>query len=704
MDNAVEILSNILLPPCFCYFCKFQIGAGMDLRQHYEEYHRKEFLECNSKESANNNYHEEVNYELSPGGIGDNISLDKTKLKNRRTKFQAHEKPHQCHICNKSFTQRSSCIRHVRELHEQPQRLACDHCELRFNNQFNLRNHLKKAHGVIFEAFKCPHCPRVYNKQISLSKHMLSAHKDINQESTEMANGMSVPIENDPHILAENVLEELKQLQAAIAVTHNDGCEVDDNTHNETKNTSIDDAIVDEITIKDRLNPYGKVEIYKVQRIKRAEGFYYICEYCSKEFRKKSGYIRHRRTHTKIRPYICVMCKKSFPTQNELKRHCSTHILSEEQKYYKCPKCFEGFSTITGFDRHISLHSPEFYISFNCKECPKVFHSLKMYLSHSHADYELTMLKTLLPPPICMLQGEEKEYIDNKEKSNGSFKCSICGLEQHSQQALIQHEKRHKNLLKHQCSVCKRFYASLCTLRVHTRIHNNNRKYKCRQCNKKFQTKYDLKRHDLIHKQSIKNFKCRYCDQQFKTVSYCRSHMMTHLKQLIKTSVNGANDTSQHRKITLQTVIQNNNNMGIIVNDMNITKKPKIQRPPKTQEQIVCLKCGQQFRFNAWLKKHMAESHSQEKPFKCDICMKSFRIMKTLKQHILIHQDGGLPKPTCQVCGKPYANQRSLKIHLRLHTDEKPFKCEMDPSCMQTFRTSGHLASHQKSKHRHLKT
>ncbi|XP_013103516.2 zinc finger protein Xfin [Stomoxys calcitrans] len=711
MEHSVEILSNILLPPCFCYFCKFQIGADMDLRQHYEEYHRHEFLEYYPKESAEQ-YHKEVSEETMTPGFLDILPQGKAKAKNRRKKFEEHEKPHQCPICKKGFTQRSSCLRHVKELHEQPKSLACDQCELKFNNQTNLRTHLKRIHGVTFEVFKCPHCARIYHKPSSLSRHLLSAHNDIKAELSQATNGDVGYMENDPQFLAENVLQELKQFQKAIAVTeHIEGCEISqavESSENKTVITSIEDAVVEEIIIKDRLNPQDIIMEHKVQRIKRSDGYYYICEYCSKEFRKRWSYIRHHRTHTKVRPYVCVVCKKSFPTQNELKRHCSTHILSEKKQFYRCPKCMKSFSTITGFDTHISSHTPESYISFNCKQCPKVFSSLKMYFNHNHADPELDILKSLLPSPICMLEGKERDYVEEKQKTNTDLKCALCGLEQISMQALKQHEKRHNNLLKHQCMVCKRFYTSMCTLRVHARIHLNNRKFKCSQCNKKFQTKYDLKRHELVHNNTIKNYKCRYCDQHFKTISYCRSHMMTHLKQLIKTSVNVANKKEAtelpQQQVVLQAVVQNNNNLEIVIKNMTMQKKPKRPRQPKALEDFVCIKCGQKFRYQAWLRKHMIESHSTDKPFQCETCFKAFKKMSTLKHHILTHANQEeQAKPTCQVCGKLYANQKSLRVHLRIHTEEKRFKCSLDSSCTAAFRTSGHLASHQKSKH-HLNT
>ncbi|XP_073823862.1 uncharacterized protein isoform X2 [Musca autumnalis] len=624
-----------------------------------------------------------------------------------------------CHICNKSFTAQSSRNRHVKRQHEKVTRIDCALCELSFSNLYNLRAHQKSVHFSAFvkvgNIIKCPQCRLTYKTEASLIKHILSKHKK--EKSPNLLSPSAAGLEShdyDPQSLAENVLNELKQLQSAIGYT--DPAEEFQTTIQ--TNTEIDEAVVDEVTIKDRINPSRKVTaIYKVQRIKRGKQYYYICEYCSKEIPKVNGYIRHRRIHTKYRPYICVLCKKSFTTQNELKRHCLTHNLEFKQAGYRCPKCDKRFSYTTQFDRHLSIHAPGTVITFECQKCPKTFNSLKKYLRHSHenCDPELKMLKMLLPEPLCILNGKVSTcFLKDHEDLQQVFKCSICGLKLKTLMSLTQHEKRHTNLAKYRCRICEGFYPSKSSLKVHTKTHLSNGHLKCHQCPKIFRRRYELERHELaVHRNGATKYKCRYCDKHFQTKQNCRCHMMTHLKQLIGES-NKMNNNNGIESIPA--IIETNitTNSEKIKSEMKIPVKIKksIQKETAPEWQHCCTICWRKFQYKCRLKRHILESHNNNvQTFKCEICLKDFKRNKELQKHLLTHQQQGegevnkyvavTTQVMCQVCGKHYANKKSLNVHLRIHTNLFPFKCDFE-LCKQSYRTSGHLQAHQKTKQHFL--
>lgn len=60
-----------------------------------------------------------------------------------------------------------------------------------------------------------------------------------------------------------------------------------------TETTTIDESQVNEITITDRLYPFGEFKELKVQQVRRNGGKYYlVCEFCSKELKNSYSYLR----------------------------------------------------------------------------------------------------------------------------------------------------------------------------------------------------------------------------------------------------------------------------------------------------------------------------------------------------------------------------------------------------------------------------
>ncbi|XP_057668943.1 zinc finger protein OZF-like [Diorhabda carinulata] len=141
-----------------------------------------------------------------------------------------------------------------------------------------------------------------------------------------------------------------------------------------------------------------------------------------------------------------------------------------------------------------------------------------------------------------------------------------------------------------------------------------------------------------------KEYVCSYCDEKFSNIARYRNHRQ---RELLK------------------------------------------RRPKK-----ICHICSKEVVSNR-LKEHLI-SHSNKKPFSCDICGKKFSRKENLSRHKYVHTE---VKPhMCHICGKGFIQAPSLTDHLRTHNDIAPFVsqyCGRKFTNKQAFER--HLKLHMKN-------
>ncbi|XP_073536754.1 uncharacterized protein [Phyllobates terribilis] len=111
---------------------------------------------------------------------------------------------------------------------------------------------------------------------------------------------------------------------------------------------------------------------------------------------------------------------------------------------------------------------------------------------------------------------------------------------------------------------------------------------------------------------------------------------------------------------------------------------------------FACRDCGKCFSQKADLVIH-ASSHTEKKIFPCPACEKYFGNKTTLLAHTKIHMQ---EKPfQCLICGKPFNLSPHLLIHMKTHLKEKPFSCSECAECFSCQSTLfWHLRTHRGEK------
>ena len=147
------------------------------------------------------------------------------------------------------------------------------------------------------------------------------------------------------------------------------------------------------------------------------------------------------------------------------------------------------------------------------------------------------------------------------------------------------------------------------------------------------------------------------------------------------------------------------------------------QRSHTDSRPFTCEICSSAFYRESHLKRHML-SHSDEKPFKCSVCGKGVNTRQHLKRHEVTHtksfecdyegcgeafykhqqlrhhvQSVHLQTLTCKDCGKTFPRPYRLANHMTRHHGASPaYPCDY-PGCLKHLKTWSALQLHMKTDH-----
>lgn len=316
--------------------------------------------------------------------------------------------------------------------------------------------------------------------------------------------------------------------------------------------------------------------------------------------------------------------------------------------------------------------------------------------------------------------------VEEREKNQKELaECKIC-LKKFTKNYLKTHMIHHDTEFPYTCDYCNKSFRLKQSIRTHMITHMNEKKFECKVCLKKFGYKQSWKMHEIIHFKGnlpeddprvrrrkrelelveckickakvgrkslvlhkrihIKElpYKCQTCGKSFRRKSSLRYHMNTHLdkkpfacEQCPKTF--GMQRSLEHHKLV--------HLKGILPDDDPSWKWADYKK--KKVECDICFKT-----LNIYSLKDHKRIHANEKPFKCDVCNKSFRLKNNLRLHKMIHIDSE-PKLKCAFCHYKFRTESYLKVHERLHREGMP-ACQF---CRKEFSSNAAVLRHIRTEH-----
>ncbi|XP_049889398.1 zinc finger protein 285-like isoform X2 [Epinephelus moara] len=332
-------------------------------------------------------------------------------------------------------------------------------------------------------------------------------------------------------------------------------------------------------------------------------------------------------------------------------------------------------------------------------------------------------------PEVNMLSEEKNE--DEKGDSDdqlvlptrSSGLCAECGrFFCKSKPHICEHK-----IKPYACNICGKRCVSEVALNFHSRIHDENYEHPCKYCHATFRTKLDKITHEQIHSTQEKPYKCPDCSETFATHTDRRIHLANH--RLLKCQEDwNPEDWRSEANMLFEEESEDENgdsddqlvlptrSSGLCTECGRFFRKSKPHTCEHKIKPYACNICGKRcvsqvalnvhsrvhdenyehpckychatFRTKGDKITHEQIHSTQEKPYKCPECSKTFATHKVRRIHLANHR---LLK--CHICGMEFTSRISLRRHMPVHTGLKQFQCSV---CQRGFKQSTHLKSHMR--------
>uniref|UniRef100_A0A0K8T3S4 Transcriptional repressor CTCF n=1 Tax=Lygus hesperus TaxID=30085 RepID=A0A0K8T3S4_LYGHE len=249
----------------------------------------------------------------------------------------------------------------------------------------------------------------------------------------------------------------------------------------------------------------------------------------------------------------------------------------------------------------------------------------------------------------------EQEAEKTKKRTKGGehsikqkFQCGFCTFKTFYKSKLRRHVKHHLHYKKRfECDMCDYCATTTEAYSKHVRTHTGEKPYGCDLCDFRTANRSNLNRHRIIH-EDVKPFACPHCDHSTRQ----RGSLIHHIEC--------AHNNTDRPKVKGRQSVYACGDCSFIT----ISRQEFIAHG-KTHKNYNCSQCDFVGKDSKELKTHQATHKVEDRLLSCDLCNYSTFRSAYLRRHVATHSMG---KPfKCEVCLNTYRSQAHLNMHARKH-------------------------------------